>query len=587
MREHRRTTAIVGERRIGAATVRLVLVAILLFAAGVVHASGAPPPKGAPEVRTTPAVAAWDGPHVRVGDDPAWSSPALDDSAWTRMEIESVPQPNDSVWLRWKIDLTDYKRAPGRPFGLYFGALASHEIWWDGELIGRGGVVGRTKETEVPGPIEAHYQVPDRLVTPGVHVVAIRASAFHRGFSPIHGYWSLIIGNYDKLVTMQTGSAHLAVVALSGLLLTAVFAFAMFWVARRDRSFLLLGILCLAAAALLVAEAWRPLFGYTYDWHIVRLRFIVALSWLTGVQLVALVVTRFPHRIGRAVVVLTALACAIVPFIPRGWDPKSLWIFVITFSIASAWALWAVLRRLHGSVLALIGVGGATVVLFVSPYAWADDLLYLALNFVFVCLLCSHALEVRREQDQKARLELEMLRRHLQPHFLMNTLTALSEWLEQDPKTAVRMIESLSEELRILGDMSTRRLVPAEEELRLCRSHLENMSLRKDVAYDLEVDGVDAARLVPPAVFLTLVENAITHGTMVDTPIRFRLASRTEGNRIHYTFEAPAADGDAPRPKGGGTRYIEARLREVWGDAWSFRQGRAGALWRAEIEVPA
>ncbi|HJQ41232.1 MAG TPA: hypothetical protein VKB93_29180, partial [Thermoanaerobaculia bacterium] len=173
---------------------------------------------------------------------------------------------------------------------------------------------------------------------------------------------------------------------------------------------------------------------------------------------------------------------------------------------------------------------------------------------------------------------------------------------EQDPKTAVRMIESLSEELRILGELSSRPLVPAEEELRLCRSHLANMSLRKDVAYRLEVEGIDDARLVPPAIFHTLVENAITHGPSGDR-VTLRLAARKDGERVRYTFEAPAAVEDrhsclsknekdrqeclSSTQKGGGTRYIEARLREVWGDAWTFQQGKRGAVWRAEIEVPA
>ena len=546
----------------------------LVLAAGVVHASGVPP------------AIYVEGPRMRIGHDPAWASPAYDDSSWPLVNLNDVPHPGDSVWLRWRVDLTKYQRPAGRPFAIYFGAIASHEIWWDGELIGRGGVVGRTKEEEIPGPIEAHYQVPDRLLTPAVHVVAIRGSAFHRGFSPLHGYWTIVLGNYDKIVTWRRERAPQALIALSGILLTAVFAFAMFWLTRRDRSFLLLGTLCLAGAGLLVAEAWRPLFGYTYDWHIVRLRCIVALSWLTAMQLVALVVTRFPHRIGKYVLAATAIVCTMPPLMARGWDPKAIFIFVVACPVATLWTAWAAWRRLNGSVLALIGVGIPTIVLFLSPYRWVNDLLYFALIFLSVCLLCSHALEVRREQHLKARLELEMLRRHLQPHFLMNTLTALAEWVEQEPKTAVRMIESLSEELRILGEMSTRRLVPAEEELRLCRSHLENMSLRKDVAYELDVDGIDAAQLVPPAVFHTLIENAITHGPAADR-VKLRIAARTDGGRVHYTFEAPAPDHDAPRTNGGGTRYIEARLREVWGDAWSFRQGRTGTIWRAEIEVPA
>ncbi len=507
--------------------------------------------------------------EMRVGDSPTWQ----------RTAFSEVPHPGDSVWLRAQVDLTDLERRPGRPLGIYFGALASHELFWDGERIGGGGVVARTKEGETPGPIEAHYQIPDRLASLGKHTMVIHASAFHRGFVPRNGYWTVVIADYDRIAAMRTTSARRAMIALSGILLTGVFAFAMYWLARRDFTFLLLGTLCLSAAALLFAEAWRELFGYTYDWHIVRMRCVVICSWLVGVQLVALLVTRFPHRYGRAVLAVTALFATVVPFLSQSWDPKSVYIFLGCCSVAAAWAVFAVRRRMHGSALALAGTGAVALALFLEPYAWVDNVLYFALNVLFLCLLCSHALEVRREQQEKARLQLEVLRRHMQPHFLMNTLTALSEWIEQEPKTAVRMIGSLSEELRILGEMSTKTLVTAEEELRLCRSHLANMSLRKDVAYELEVDGIDGARLVPPAIFHTLVENAITHGSSAP-----RVTMRLSGSAGSYVFESPLdPDGDHEVTAGSGTRYIEARLREAFGNAWTFRQGRAGDRWRVEI----
>ena len=506
---------------------------------------------------------------MRIGDNPTWQ----------RVAFAKVPHPNDALWLRTTIDLTNLERRPGRPLAIYFAGLASHELWWDGERIGSGGVPARTKAQEIPGPIETHYQIPDRLASPTTHTILVHASAFHRGFIPRHGYWTLAAAEYDRVTSMRTASAHRATIALSGILLTAVFAFAMFWLARRDRSFLLLGTLCLSAAALLIAESWRELFGYTYDWHIVRLRCIVALSWLVGVQLVALLVTRFPHRYGRAVLALTAIYATIVPFTTQAWDPKSLNIFLGCCTVAALWAAFAMHRRMHGSALALIGTGALALALFLEPSSWVDNVLYIALNFLFVCLLCSHALEVRREQQERARLQFEVLRRHMQPHFLMNTLTALSEWIEQEPKTAVRMIESLSEELRLLGEMSTKTLVSADEELRLCRTHLANMSLRKDIAYELEVDGVDGTKLIPPAIFHTLVENAITHGSSA-SHVTMRLSESDRG----YVFESPfnpADDRDAQ--PGSGTRYIEARLREAFGNAWTLRQGRIGDVWRVEI----
>ena len=112
------------------------------------------------------------------------------------------------------------------------------------------------------------------------------------------------------------------------------------------------------------------------------------------------------------------------------------------------------------------------------------------------------------------------------------------------------------------------------------------MSLRKEVAYELQVDGVDDDRPVPPAVFHTLVENAITHGGARGGRVTMHLSARADRDRVRYVFEAPAGDATESDSGGTGTRYIEARLREAWGDAWSFRQFRAGAVWRAEIEVP-
>src|SRR3546814_19410817 len=62
-----------------------------------------------------------------------------------------------------------------------------------------------------------------------------------------------------------------------------------------------------------------------------------------------------------------------------------------------------------------------------------------------------------REQDMARyaaqRLELDLLKQHLKPHFLMNTLTALAGWIEESPHTAVRMVDALADEFRTLVDV--------------------------------------------------------------------------------------------------------------------------------------
>ena len=532
-----------------------------------------------------PRLQAVDSFEMRVGDE----------GPWQPVELWRIPPDlGADLWLRATVELRPEARREHHPLGVYFAALASHAIWWDGELVGRGGVVGATAAEERPGPIEAHYQIPDALATPGPHRLLIHTSAFHRGFTPFVGYWAVLVGDYEDLVLLRRAGAWTALVAASGLVLAACFALAMF-LFTRERGSLLLALLALAATALLVAEAWRPLFGYTYDRHIVRLATVFALSWLTGVGLVAFVVRRFPLRGGRWVLAAVVAAASAAPLAQRGWDGKALVIQLLCCAAALVWSVAAAVRRLPGARPAVAGLLVPLLAFLWRPYQFLDAPLYFSLDALFLCLLWSHALEVRRDRAARdaaelrsARLELEVLRRQLQPHFLMNTLTALSEWIEEDPKTAVRMVESLAEELRLLGSFASRAVVRLDEELRLCRWHLETMSLRRDVRYELETRGVRGDEPLPPAVLHTLVENALTHGD-VAPHVTLRLVAEARGRHNRFVLESPAGEDAAAGPPraGTGTRYVEARLREAWGADWSFTQQRTGDRWRAELVVPA
>jgi hypothetical protein len=528
------------------------------------------------------------------GDSPAWARPDFDDGAWPSVALEEVPGGPGILWLRARIDLP---AAAKRPVGVFFSALASHEIWWDGEILGRGGVVGSTPAAEVPGPVQALYAVPDRLASPGPHAIAIRSSAEHRHFRPTVGYWAVAIGSYPALERAARGAVTGALMSLSAIVLAALFAFLSWLLDRRERSFLLLAVLSAVSAGLLLAEAYRPLFGYSYDRHLIRLAFITALSWLLDVALVLYLVLRFPMR-GSRWLLGVALAGATIPiFTVRFFDGKVLAGYFVVFPAALIWALRAARRRLLGSGFAAAGIAAALAALLVDPGNFLDRNLFLSIDVLLLCLLASRALQYRAERRKRetaelksARLEVELLKKRFQPHFLMNTLTALAEWIEEDPAIAARMIQALSEELRLLGAISDRTLVRMEDEIALCRSHLEIMSCRKGRRMTLETAGLDPAAPIPPAVVHTLVENAITHGATRESDVVLWLRRGTEPGRVRYVFESPFEPGaadPAPAVEGTGLRYVRARLEESFGDRWSLASGAAGAVWRTEIVVPA
>jgi LytS/YehU family sensor histidine kinase len=242
----------------------------------------------------------------------------------------------------------------------------------------------------------------------------------------------------------------------------------------------------------------------------------------------------------------------------------------------------------------LAGAVIAIAILASDPRQFLDRGYFFAVDALLACLLVGHLVGWRRaitarEQAvaRSARLEAEMLKRQLQPHVVMNTLTALGGWIEEDPATAVRMIEALADELRMLTRIADRRLIPLADELRLCRAHLETLALRRETRYRLETDGVDEAEQVPPALLHTLVENAATHRPNAARDVTMRLeASRCDG-RTRYVFTS-AYDPRAPEvgAPGTGTRYLTARLREAWGDDWTLDQEAVGDSWRVVIDVP-
>lgn len=538
-------------------------------------------------------------------DRPEQAEPGFDDSSWPQTPWHAVDPDGGVLWLRSRFEVPASLVAPRRPLGVRFAGLATCEAHWDGVALERFGRVGRTAGEELPGPVAWTAAVPERLAAPGSHVLALRCSAHHRGFRPTIGLWSLAVGDYAGLTRIESDVSRTALVSLSAMVIIGLYCLFLFLADRRDRSFLLLGLLCLTAGALLVAESWRSVVGYTYDWHLTRLVTVTALSWLVAVELLVFLAERFPMSHRRLWVGLSVLVATGPIFYYQAWDPKSAVLLLVTFVSAVLWTARALLRRLPGSLLATTGVALAFGVLLIEPQRILDQLLYVALDLLLVFLLAAHALQVRRTGRERTealvrstRLEAQLLKRSLQPHFLMNSLTALAEWFEEEPAVAGEMLEALAEELRLLGEIAERRLIPVADELRLCRAHLQVMSRRKGVDYRLDEAGVDPSAQIPPAILHTLVENAITHhGSPADEhspeTVELRLTQERAGAHRRLIFEAPVGEtrgpdaGDAePRREGTGLRYVRARLEEAYGSDWEYRSRRQGNVWKTEILLP-
>jgi signal transduction histidine kinase len=168
----------------------------------------------------------------------------------------------------------------------------------------------------------------------------------------------------------------------------------------------------------------------------------------------------------------------------------------------------------------------------------------------------SHALAYYYESQERklkeAQLEtrlmeaqLKTLQAQLHPHFLFNTLHAISTLIHRDPEAADRMISRLSDLLRITFDRSSDAKITVKEEIEFLQKYLDIEQTRFPdrlvVRVEIDPDVLDAE--VPQMILQPLVENAIKHG----------IAPRTD--RGHLQIVAGHAEGTLwmeVRDNGGG-----------------------------------
>ncbi|MBL9201409.1 MAG: histidine kinase [Opitutaceae bacterium] len=397
----------------------------------------------------------------------------------------------------------------------------------------------------------------------------------------------------DKFHEQHSRLNMLCTLGLGSVLTIAITAFMLWLLADRRPVLLWFSALCLAATILVtVATApftWNFPASWRYWMRIARL----VVSGVVGGLLFGTAFLHFnPSRPRWLIALLVIAAVGVWGAVATGGLLFVMWrvAFGATLIVAAA-AIW---RRREGAWWVAAGV--VTTALLFERDPMHFDKTEFAFSFlpVLVGLIAAIALQVRRERlearDAKltaARLEIELLRKNLQPHFMLNTLTALAQFLEEKPAVAVRLIEDLAAEFRALTRLSAAKLVPLAEELALCRAHLRVISARTERAWSLETVGIDLSAAVPPALFLTLIENGFSHQRAQDGDTTFRLGVDRGNDGIRYTFLSPGAIRADPSRAGGGMglRYVRSRLDESFHGAWTLAQRETPGGWETVIEL--
>jgi hypothetical protein len=194
---------------------------------------------------------------------------------------------------------------------------------------------------------------------------------------------------------------------------------------------------------------------------------------------------------------------------------------------------------------------------------------------------------------QLAGAELQILKMQLHPHFLFNTLQAISTLVGKDPQTAKRMIALLGDLLRAAIDRTGEQEVPLRHELDLLDRYVQIELVRfgDRLRVDFDIDDAVQDALVPALLLQPLVENAIRHGALSKAgPTAVRIRGLACGNELLLTIEDDGA-GLPPvsqrNPTGLGLENTRTRLDRLYGPGERLKlENRAGGGLLVTIGIP-
>lgn len=200
------------------------------------------------------------------------------------------------------------------------------------------------------------------------------------------------------------------------------------------------------------------------------------------------------------------------------------------------------------------------------------------------------ALELQR---QLSAAQLKALQMQLEPHFLFNTLNAITTLVELDrQRQAAEMLGHLNVILKRTLDRTTPEKVPLAQELEMVENYLaiEQVRFADRLRVDIKVDPGALQSLVPCFLLQPIVENAIRHGiARCEGEGTVEASARRDGDRLRIAVRNSGSgqEGRSVPGKGIGLTNTRERLAYFYPEQHALQAGPLGSGgFEVAIDVP-
>lgn len=196
-------------------------------------------------------------------------------------------------------------------------------------------------------------------------------------------------------------------------------------------------------------------------------------------------------------------------------------------------------------------------------------------------------------QKQLSEAQLRALQMQLEPHFLFNTLNAITTLVELGrQQQAVEMLEHLNAILKSTLRRTTPEKVRLSEELEVVENYLaiEQVRFADRLRIELKVEPSALDSLVPCFLLQPIVENAIRHGIAhCESDGLVEATARRDGDLLRLEVrDSGAGRNGHPKPGNGiGLKNTRERLAHFYQDSYAMRaQPLAHGGFEVAIAIP-
>ncbi|MCI0751462.1 MAG: histidine kinase [Flammeovirgaceae bacterium] len=234
-------------------------------------------------------------------------------------------------------------------------------------------------------------------------------------------------------------------------------------------------------------------------------------------------------------------------------------------------------KRLFAGVVGTVVFSVLAIVLLIEAWQWAwnaqfgdyTDIVINALLITFFISLFFHgrgfliewkrsAVEAERYQKESMTATYESLKSQVNPHFLFNSLNALTNLVYEDQEKAVKFIKQLSEVYRYVLDTRDKEVVPLEEEVKFLQSYsyLQQIRFGDKLTFDMDLNGLQS--MVAPLAIQMLIENAVKHNEVSEeNPLHIKLYTDADFIVVENNLQKKSSMGESS--PGLGLENIQKR----------------------------